>query len=229
MVILLRKKRSWLLYGFLCIEALLFAMILTTHGKLLVWSEFISIVLCCLFAAVHCSKANGWMGFGLVMTVCADLCLVVWQPMQQLWGMVFFLLAQCCYAIMLHRQRIRKHWLYIRIGLILLVEGIAVLVLRDKTDPLALVSMCYYVNLILNLVCACVNFRENKLLAIGFVLFLLCDTVIGLQMAAGVYLPIAEGSLVYRIIFMDFHLSWFFYLPSQVLIACTCRNKMLKG
>ena len=33
------------------------------------------------------------------------------------------------------------------------------------------------------------------------------------------YLPIRESSLLYRILFMPFPLSWFFYLPSQVLIA----------
>jgi hypothetical protein len=45
--------------------------------------------------------------------------------------------------------------------------------------------------------------------------------VIGLQVAAQGYLPIEEGTLLHRILFMNFNLSWFFYLPSQVLIALT--------
>ena len=33
------------------------------------------------------------------------------------------------------------------------------------------------------------------------------------------YLPIAENSLLHRILFVDFNLAWVFYLPSQVLIS----------
>ncbi len=73
----------------------------------------------------------------------------------------------------------------------------------------------------MNIVAAFKRFGQNSLFAIGLVLFLLCDTVIGLQVASGGYLPIGEGTLLYKIIFAPFHLSWFFYLPSQVLIALT--------
>jgi hypothetical protein len=34
-----------------------------------------------------------------------------------------------------------------------------------------------------------------------------------------------EGSILHKILFMDFHLSWFFYLPSQVLIALQAGQK----
>jgi len=68
-------------------------------------------------------------------------------------------------------------------------------------------------------------FRQEKLLSIGFVLFLMCDTVIGLQVACSGYLPIEETFLLYQIIFMPFHLSWFFYLPSQVLIALSAGKR----
>lgn len=98
------------------------------------------------------------------------------------------------------------------------------LVLGENTDALALVSLCYYANLVVNILAAFTRFRQRRLLSIGLVLFLLCDTVIGLQMANGVYLPIREGSLIHRIISVDFNLAWFFYLPSQVLIALSGRK-----
>lgn len=110
------------------------------------------------------------------------------------------------------------------IVLILLVEGIAVLVLKEKTDALALISVCYYANLILNIVAAFRQFRRDLVFPIALVLFLLCDTVIGLQVAAGGYLPIGEDSWLHRLIFMDFNLAWFFYLPSQVLIALSSKK-----
>ena len=94
---------------------------------------------------------------------------------------------------------------------------VAVLVLREKTDALAIVSVCYYVLLITNMIHAFM--AKERLFAVALCLFILCDTVIGLQVAAGAYLPITEGSALYKIIFMNFNLAWFFYLPSQVLIA----------
>ena len=221
-----KSQPKWIVYVFLALELLLFITILTSGGKLLIWSEFISIVLCFLFAVLHIRKESALLCIGLGFSVMADLCLVVCDPIQQLWGMVFFLGAQTCYAIFLHRQGLCKAWLVVRIVLTVLIEGVTLFVLRENTDPLAMVSMAYYVNLILNLICAFARFKRNRLLAIGFIFFLLCDTVIGLQTAAGAYLPIGADSFIYRIIFMPFHLSWFFYLPSQVLIALY--NRMYK-
>ena len=220
----MEKKTKWMLTAlFLAAELVLYGLILTTAGKTLIWSEFISIVLCFAFALLHWGKP--FMIGGLALTVCADFCLVVCDPIQQLWGMVFFLGAQTLYAVMLHRQKLARGLLIARLPLSVAVEFIAVLILGENTDPLALVSVLYYVNLIMNMICAFTRFREHRLLAIGFVLFILCDTVIGLQVAAGGYLPIPEGSLVHRIIFSGFHLSWFFYLPSQVLLALSARKK----
>jgi uncharacterized membrane protein YhhN len=207
---------------FVALEAVLYILILTTGGKTLIWSEFISIILCFTFALLHCAKPL--MIGGLAMTVCADFCLVVCDPIQQLWGMVFFLGAQTFYAVLLHRQGLHKGLLIARLALTVAVEAVAILILGENTDALALVSMCYYVNLIMNMVCAFARFRDNRLMAMGFVLFILCDTVIGLQVAAGGYLPIPEGSLIHKIIFSGFHLSWFFYLPSQVLLALSSRK-----
>ena len=217
------KRNSAYIVAFLAVELLLYGLILTTGGKLLVWSEFISIILCFLYALL--SFKDQMMIGGLAFTMCADFCLVMSQPIQQLWGMVFFLIAQTFYAMLLHSQRLPKGLLTIRLILIVAVEIVAVLILGEKTDPLALVSMCYYVNLVMNMVCAFARFKHNRLLAFGFVLFILCDTVIGLQVAAGGYLTIPEGSVVHNIIFSGFHLSWFFYLPSQVLLALSAGKK----
>ena len=217
------KRNSAYIVAFLAVELLLYGLILTTGGKLLVWSEFISIILCFLYALL--SFKDQMMIGGLAFTMCADFCLVMSQPIQQLWGMVFFLIAQTFYPMLLHSQRLPKGLLTIRLILIVAVEIVAVLILGEKTDPLALVSMCYYVNLVMNMVCAFARFKHNRLLAFGFVLFILCDTVIGLQVAAGGYLTIPEGSVVHNIIFSGFHLSWFFYLPSQVLLALSAGKK----
>lgn len=209
--------------AFLLMEVLLYYLIMTTHGKLLVWSEYISIIFCFLFALISFQKPL--MILGLALTVCADFFLVICDPIEQLLGMVFFLGAQIFYAVFLHRQGISKNFLIARIAVSIAVEMVTMAILGQKVDPLALVSVLYYVNLIMNMVCAFSQYPREKHLPIGFLLFILCDTVIGLQVAAGSYLPILEGSFIYDLIFSGFHLSWFFYLPSQVLIAFSARRK----
>lgn len=217
------RKEPWLLtLIFLSVELILYLLILTTGGTLLVACSYGAIVVCFLYALL--TAGNRFIIGGLACTVMADLFLVVCSPIRQLDGMIFFLTAQTLYAAMLHRAGRNKGLLFARIALVLAATAIAFAVLKERTDALAVVSVCYYANLIMSIVEAFTLFSKNRLFPMGLVLFLLCDTVIGLQAACGTYLTIREQSVIYRIIFMDFHLSWSFYLPSQVLIALSGRK-----
>ena len=219
------KKKNICLATFLITQLLLYSLILTTGGNLLVYSSFFAIILCFAFSALHLKTGSKLITAGLACTVAADYCLVVCSPALRLPAMVFFLVAQNLYAVRLYKQNKNKILLYTRIGITALAVSICVAVLRQRVDLLALVSLCYYAALICNLICAFADFRKNRLLAVGFLLFLLCDTVIGLQVASEGYLAIPQQSVLYRILFMDFHLSWFFYLPSQVLISISGRKR----
>lgn len=215
----------YLTLAFLLIELVLYYLILTTSGDLLVVSSYSAIVLCFLFALINVKHYDPLILFGLGFTVAADYFLVVCTPVQQLWGMLCFVVTQTLYAVRLHKANPHKWILYLRIVMIALVEFAAYLILKGKLDTLVVVSVCYYANLVVNIIAAFSSFRCNKLFSVALVLFLLCDTVIGLQVASGAYLPLAEGSFLHKIIFMDFFLSWFFYLPSQVLIALSGYKK----
>ncbi len=217
------NKRLTLL--FLTAELILYSLILTTHGHLLIGSSYLAIVLCLLFALIHIQKANYLVVAGLFFTALADFCLVVCTPIEQLWGMVFFLGTQTCYALYLHRRALNKAALIIRIVVIVFAEVICLIVLKENADPLALISVCYYANLIINLADAARQWQQDRLLPVALVLFLLCDTVIGLQVMSTGYLPIPEGSILHKVLFSSFNLAWLFYLPSQVLIALSARNK----
>lgn len=209
---------------FLLLESILYYFILTTGGQALVITSYLSILLCFLFALQGIGHSPLIVA-GLACTVGADFCLVVCDPIQRLWGMVFFLGAQTLYAIHLHRKQKNNALLIARILLTVTAEIIAALVLKENLDALAMVSMAYYANLIMNMGVAFTQWHRNKLLPIGFVLFILCDTIIGLQVASGGYLPIAEGSVLYNLIFSGFNTAWMFYLPSQVLISLCCLQK----
>ena len=162
----------------------------------------------------------------LIFTVAADFFLVVCSPIQRLAGMLCFAVAQTLYSVKMHRGGAHRKLLWLRLLLLFFGEGIALLVLREKADLLSLASIYYYSNLIVNIVCGLGTLRKDPFVPLGFFLLLLCDTVIGLQVASGGYLPITEGSLIHRIVFADFNLAWFFYLPSQVLLALSGKQNL---
>ena len=70
---------------FLIAEAFLYGIILTSGGDLLVYSCFSSIVICFVHALIHVKQGDKLLIAGLACTVMADLCLVVWSPVQRLW------------------------------------------------------------------------------------------------------------------------------------------------
>ena len=217
-------KRKYCTSLFLLLELILYILILTTGGEVLRWVSFLSIVLCFLYALIRHSKEARLMIAGLLFTVCADFCLVLCQPIRQLWGMVFFAFVQVCYCHYLHRNTPNKPSLVIRFLLSVAAIVVCFVVLGNKTDALAVISVFYYIHLIMNLVDSVLRGKTEPLLPYAFILFLLCDTVIGLQVMNSGYLPIAEDSLIYRILFCNFNLAWLFYLPSQVLIALSAQK-----
>lgn len=218
-----KKQESTLTICFLGISCVMYYFILTSSGIWLTAISYLSILLC--FAYAFSRGKNKFIIGGLACTVGADFFLVVCDPIQQFWGMVFFLGAQSLYAAMLHRSRPGKIFVIIRIALIAVAEAITVAILRGNTDPLAVISICYYVNLIFNIILSFMQFNQYPLFAIGLVFFLLCDTVIGLQVMSSGYLPIPDGSLLHRILYLPINLAWLFYLPSQVLISLSSRKK----
>ena len=208
---------------FVAVEIALGIALQVTSGRTAAACSFASVILACLFCAMFAETSADYVltQTALILTVCADYFLVWSEPQIKLPAMLFFLLAQLCYAARLYHvaapKERRTQWIF-RAALSFTAVIVTVSVLRSNTDALALVSMLYYANLILNLLFSCFRFHSRTLLAIGFLLFLLCDTVIGLDLIH-TYLPIPDDALLYRIIRPGFNLAWVFYLPSQVLLA----------
>ena len=211
---------------FLSIEFILFILILTIDESYQKIIQFSAIILCFMYSLIHLKKENLLFSCGLMFTVMADLCLVLCNPIERLGGMIFFLIVQTLYSIKLHTITKSKVILGTRLGLITIIELVGYLVLKKSMDLLVIVSLAYYVMLILNIVESFTKFKHNRILPIGLILFVLCDTVIGLQVMSDMYLKINETSIIYKLIFSGFDLAWFFYLPSQVLISL---NTYFKG
>jgi hypothetical protein len=153
----------------------------------------------------------------------ADWFLVVTKPMEQLTAMIFFSVTQICYFLRLYisEDNAKKRALHciIRASLVAIALALTFIVLKDKTDALSLVSLFYYANLIMNIIAAFAQFKKFPILAIGLLLFLMCDTFIGLDVMAKSYIPIQDGSFLHSVLHSGLNIGWIFYVPSQALIA----------
>ena len=206
---------------FFAVQTVFLSMVIIT-GK----DYFLAVVLSMLFAflSIQRSKSYIFTQIALSATVCADVFLVVIEPMIQLPAMIFFSITQICYflRIFFETKSIleRKIHLILRISLSIVIIVVTIIVLKKNTDPLSLVSMFYYTNLALNLVFAFIHFKKSPFMAIGLLLFLFCDTIIGFNIMADGYL---SGSFVDWInnLFSKANWAWIFYVPSQTLLGAS--------
>ena len=225
------KFKTPTIIAFLCLELALGILVQLTSNNLNTAVSFSCVVLACLFCALFFEKSNSYFltQTGLLCTVCADIFLVVLKPMLQLPAMLFFSVTQICYFIRLYQNQVnafhkRLHLIF-RALTTLIAIFLTVIVLKEKTDALSLVSLFYYANLIFNIIIAFCQFKRCPVLAIGLLLFLMCDTVIGLNIMASSYISSAKDSLIYRLLNPGFNLAWVFYVPSQSLIAISLSKK----
>lgn len=223
---MIKNKRVTLILSviFLSLECILGVMLHTVQGIIDINLRYLSVILACGFFVIFAEKSRryAFTQIGLICTVCADYFLVYLADIKQLPAMIFFSVTQISYFLRLYfddTNATRRKWhVIIRASVSVAVIAVTAAVLGESCDALALVSMFYYANIVLNLVFAFADFKNNRIFAIGILLFVLCDTVIGLSFVNS-YLPVNENSFIYKIIYPGFDLAWVFYLPSQALIA----------
>lgn len=212
---------------FSLIQLILYALIFTVGGDTV---RYLVIISAFLFSLLFVSKSkNSYLTVGaLAFTLAADLFLVMLDPAQQLVGMIFFCGAQLFYAARVHflfeTKAARSITLVLRAAAILIVQIVTLTVLGDAYDALSAVSMLYFTNIILNTVFAFIHFKKQPLFALGMLFFVFCDIFVGLSGALGTYLPVSEGSIIYKIAHPPFDAAWMFYAPSQTLIAISSHN-----
>ena len=198
------------------------------------WSKaaFFSIVLACVFCVIFAERTLDYLflQLALVFTVCADYFLVLFDAEKKLPAMIFFSFTQICYFLRLHLgMKGKKRVVHIaaRIVVSALCVLATLLVLGDKSDALSVISVFYFGQLILNVIFAFLDFEKHSVFAIGLLLFLGCDFFVGLgQLNA--YLPIEEGTLLYKLAYPKLNMAWVFYTPSQTLLALSLLPGRLK-
>lgn len=160
----------------------------------------------------------------LLFTLIADFFLVILDD-YYLISVIIFSLTQICYCIRIFLEtknlKIKKINLIIRICLVIISIVLPFLILKPELDLLSVFTLFYFSNLIINSIFACINSKNYKyayIFAIGLILFVLCDIVVGIY-NLDLYFNIENNSFITYIINNNINYSWVFYVPSQTLLA----------
>ncbi len=221
---------------FAAVELVLGILVQTTHGDTCTAVSYAVVVLACLFCAAFAERSIRYAltQLALVMTICADLFLVVIKPLHMEVAMCFFSVTQLAYAARIHLEqaspRIRKLHLAVRVASAVLAVVAALAVLGRDADFLAVITIFYFVNLVENAVFAFLDVRRGWLLPLGLLLFIGCDLFVGFA-NLDIYFEIERGSFLYKLAHPGFNAAWVFYVPSQALLALSLikRNKNGQG
>lgn len=195
--------------------------------------SYVSVVLAFLFVIYSFKKDFSWLftACAMVMTLCADIFLVLADPKEQVLAMVFFNFAQIFYALRLFYSQTTKTsrivQLVIRLSLCVFSVALTFIVLGDNVNLLSVISIFYYANLLTNLVYAFLT--HDYIFGVGLICFAFCDAFIGLNVLANGIFTIPEGSFLYTLLHLGFDPVWAFYLPSQTLIALSTLRHKLKN
>ena len=195
---------------------------------------YICIITSCLFCILLSdgSQRYRFTQIGLIATVGADFFLVFLPFQLKVPGMICFCVTQTAYFLNTYVEDddlIRKKFhLILRIAVSVLSIVITVFVLGRRADLLALLSVFYYANLILNVIFSYLQFKKLRVFAIALTLFIVSDTLIGFDNLSS-YLLIPRGSIIF--ILKRLFKGWVMplYLAAQVMIPLSLLPRKRKA
>lgn len=170
---------------------------------------------------------DAWLiRIALFFTVLADVFLVLLDGFYSL-ALCFFLIAQTSYMtrmLISGEKKDKTIQLLSQGSVVVLMVLVAVSLFKKDTVIDIVLAAGYFALLVSNIFFA---FRKSKtfpLFWLGLVLFCFCDIFVGLAVL-GRYTTLNPDSLIYKINHIPFNFIWFFYTPSQTILALTIINK----
>ena len=192
----------------------------------------LSILLALIFATLFGKRSRDGLlvSLALACTLVADAILQFSDPIQRLPAMLLFSATQILYALLLlaWQPRDKRTRYLVLYGVIAAAAlSLTVAILGKNADAVSLVSLFYYATLAVNILSA-FRARRSLAFALGLVFFILCDTLVGLDVMMLEYIPLSPDSLIYRLTHTGIDLVWLFYVPAQTLIALSTAKRRLK-
>ena len=211
---------------FLAVETVLFILLQTVSGRLFSFLSLSSVVLCFVCSIIFFKRDTFHILslIALFTTSIADLFLggLLDFPFIRELAVCFFLITQTCYFLRIYSEQkftTEKRWhILLRIIFPIIIIIATILVVKENTNFLALITMVYFSYLILNIIFSITQIKSHPLFFIGLILFMCCDICVGFSVLEE-FLTIPADSIINQINNSQINFIWLFYLPSQTLIA----------
>ena len=228
----MKKHLKIIIPIYIFIQFILMLLAIIPNPKVDYIACYLSIIVAFLMLFVFINKKLTFLftALGLFFTLIADYFLIL-NDSHYLLATSIFLIAQICYAIRIYFEfdTIKEKEIYIIIRVITTILAILIplILFKDDTDLLVIVSATYYITLVLSSVFSFTLIKKSKyylVFAIGLLLFVCCDAFVGIFNLES-YFNIVEGTFIHNIIHNEFNYSWLFYVPSQSLIGISLIKK----
>lgn len=201
---------------FICAEAVLYIIftamdVLGFTGS--AWLKFAGIALCFAFsAALSLNGGEILVTAAVGLSMAADVFLLL-LDMHYAVGVTLFFAAQMLYFVRIYRANGHKSAWPMR--LFLFMAAVAIMAQSDLLSPLDLLAAAYFTFFVCNVMQA--SGSENRLFFAGLCVFLCCDICVGLHNMPAVLPEWLSGAA-------DIGM-WTFYLPSQVMIVLSGKER----
>lgn len=208
--------KNFLIKAFICVESALFlaftVMDVLDAGDSR-WLKFAGIALCFVVSALLSARGGEVLVTAAVgLSAAADILLLVMDAHYAV-GVMLFFVAQILYFVRIYRANGRKSAWPLR--LFMFMGAVAIMAQFGLLSPLDLLAGAYFSFFACNVMQA--SGSENKLFFAGLCLFLCCDVCVGLH-----NMPSALPDWLQSAASIG---MWTFYLPSQVMIVLSGKER----
>lgn len=216
--------------AFITAEALLCVLIQTVGGRVNDVLSVLSVALAFIFVltgTVHTPRVDLFiLTAAFFFNTLADVFLILVTPAMPISAMLCFSVVAALYFLLIlfsteSKESVRIH-IFVRLALLTVMLFVTLGVLGEAVDFLAVISVLYFTNLILNIIFSALLGPGRILLTVGLVFFAVCDVFVGFSMM-GEYLSISEGTFAYFLAHPGFNAAWLFYVPAQLFLALSAR------
>ena len=220
---MIKKNYQNTIYFIFCILSLIpfILQFILNNGLEMPVVNFSFIILCFIVTLLTFNKTkHNFLQLGAIMfTLIADYFLTL-KEIYFIFSIILFTIVQIFYFIRILDYSNKKEIIIniiFRIILVTIISLISFTLLKSVMNELTIVALFYYINFLVNVIFAFIHFKDNKLLALGLLSFLLCDTMIGFQEMVGIF-NLSENSFIYIISQTPYNIPWMFYIPAQMLL-----------
>lgn len=197
---------------------------------------YVAILLCFATSLVllQKNKQSLLLAVALFCTACADFFLILKGGSNKNLAMCFFVVAQLAYGArtLLFANNKKEFWANV-ISRCVLMSGLVIgsfavvgsLLVVSDTPAYVVFSMIYFGNLLTNLAFAFLHFKQNKMLAVGLLLFVCCDLFVGFGEMINL-LDLGADHFITKLVRAPVSIHSIFYHPSQVLLSLSATKKI---